>query len=264
LNDLIKAFLLGLVEGVTEFIPVSSTGHLILAAEFLRFEGPFAATFEIFIQLGAILAVVWLYRQKLFGSLLATRTELPARRLILNLMIAFVPAAAVGFLIHDWIKEFLFGPVTVAGALVVGGLGILAVEKWKPAATTETVDDIPMSKALAVGIAQILSLFPGVSRSGATIMGGLAFGLSRRAATEFSFFVSVPVMIAATLFELVDSRDLLSAAHLPAMAVGFVTSFVSAAVVVRAFLQYVSRHSFAAFAWYRIIFGTLLLLYFLR
>jgi undecaprenyl-diphosphatase len=263
-TDLLKAFLLGLVEGVTEFIPVSSTGHLILAGELLDFDGPFAATFEIFIQLGAILAVVWLYRAKLFGSLRAARTEPWARRLLVNLAIAFVPAAAIGFLIHDWIKAYLFGPVTVAGALLVGGVLILAVERWKPAASVETVDDIGPRKALGVGLAQILSLFPGVSRSGATIMGGLAIGLSRTAATEFSFFVSVPVMIAATMFELISSRDLLSAEYLPALAVGFITSFVSAAIVVKAFLRYVSSHSFAAFAWYRIVFGAALLLFFLR
>lgn len=260
MSDLIKAFVLGLVEGATEFIPVSSTGHLILAGEWLGFEGDFAATFEIFIQLGAILAVVWLYRVKLWRSVANVRTDPVAQRLIVNLAIAFVPAAAVGFFIHDWIKATLFTPVTVAGALVVGGLGIIAVERWKPEPRVPDVDDVRPPAALGVGLAQILSLFPGVSRSGATIMGGLALGLSRRAATEFSFFVSIPIMIAATMFELISSRELLSTDVIPVLAVGFITSFVSAVIVVRAFLRFVSRHSFAPFAWYRILVGAILLL----
>jgi undecaprenyl-diphosphatase len=180
-----------------------------------------------------------------------------------NLAIAFVPAAAVGFLIHGWIKEYLFSPVTVAAALVVGGFGILAVERYRPKSTTESVDDVSNRSALGVGLAQILSLFPGVSRSGATIMGGMAIGLSRTAATEFSFFVAVPIMVAATGYELMSSRELLTPDLVPVLAVGFVTSFVSAAIVVKALLRFVSRHSFAPFAWYRIVFGGLLLVYYL-
>ena len=263
MNDLVKAFLLGIVEGATEFIPVSSTGHLIIAGEWLGFQGDFAATFEIFIQLGAILAVVWLYRAKLLGAVVRARTEPTARRLMVNLAIAFVPAAAVGFLTHGWIKEHLFGPVTVAAALVAGGIGILAVERWKPAPRELTVDDVSPKSALGVGIAQILSLFPGVSRSGATIMGGMAIGLSRQAATEFSFFVAIPVMFAATAYELVSSYELLNAAAVPVFAVGFITSFVSAAIVVKALVRFVSGHSFAVFAWYRILFGGVLLWYYL-
>jgi undecaprenyl-diphosphatase len=262
-NELFKAFVLGLVEGATEFIPVSSTGHLILAGEWLGFQGEFAATFEIFIQLGAILAIVWLYRTKVVSTLARARGEPAARRLILNLLIAFLPAAVVGFLTHDWIKQYLFGPVTVAGALVAGGLGILAVERWKPVPRVQTADDVTHRAALGVGLAQILSLFPGVSRSGATIMGGMAIGLSRPAATEFSFFVAIPVMFAATLYELASSYKLLTAAVAPVLAVGFVTSFVSAAIIVKALLRYVSSNTFAAFAWYRILFGAGLLLYYL-
>jgi undecaprenyl-diphosphatase len=262
-NDLIRAFLLGIVEGATEFIPVSSTGHLIIAGEWLGFHGDFAATFEIFIQLGAILAVVWLYRAKVLGAVVHARTEPAARRLIINLAIAFVPAAAVGFLTHDWIKEYLFDPITVAGALVAGGIGILAIERWKPSPREPGVDDVSHRSALGVGLAQILSLFPGVSRSGATIMGGMAIGLSRQAATEFSFFVAIPVMFAATAYELLSSVELLNADAVPVFAVGFITSFVSAIFVVKALVRFVSRHSFVPFAWYRIIFGGLLLWYYL-
>lgn len=259
---LIKAALLGIVEGVTEFIPVSSTGHLILAGHFLHFEGEQAATFEIFIQLGAILAIVWLYRAKIvdvFGSM-TRRPE--SRQLILNLLIAFLPAAIVGFLIHDWIKERLFNPVTVAWALLIGGVVILLIERWNPAAEVEDVDHVPVRKALGIGLAQVLSLFPGVSRSGATIMGARSLGLSRRAAAEFSFFLAIPVMFAATGYDLLKSRDALTAGSAPVFAVGFVVSFISALVVVKAFLAFVSRKNFVGFAWYRIIFGALLLLLF--
>jgi len=263
-TDLIKAIILGLVEGATEFIPVSSTGHLIIAGEWLGFTDELAATFEIFIQLGAILAIVWLYRTKFMGAVRHWRTDATARRLIVNLAIAFVPAAAIGFLIHDWIKEYLFSPVTVAAALVAGGLGILVIERYHPQPTTDATDDVTHRTALGVGLAQVLSLFPGVSRSGATIMGGMAIGLSRKAATEFSFFVAIPIMVAATGYELVSSRDLLTPDALPVLAVGFVTSFLSAIVVVRGLVRFVSRHSFVAFAWYRIVFGGLLLVYYLR
>jgi undecaprenyl-diphosphatase len=259
---LLKAAILGLVEGATEFIPVSSTGHLILAGDLLNYEGAKAETFTVFIQLGAILAVVWLYRTKVFGVLKsATRNEL-SRKLLINLAIAFLPAAIVGFLIHDWIKEYLFGTRTVAWALLVGGIIILLIEKWNPKVTVEDPDHIPFRKALGIGLAQVLSLFPGVSRSGATIMGARSLGLSRRAATEFSFFLAIPVMFAATGYDLFKSRDLLSIADAPVFAVGFIVSFISAVIVVKAFLAYVSRKSFTGFAWYRIIFGALLLIIF--
>lgn len=259
---LAKAVLLGLVEGVTEFIPVSSTGHLILAGHLLKFEGESAATFEIFIQLGAILAIVWLYRAKIIGVLAHARESKEARNLILNLLIAFLPAAIVGFAVHDLIKEYLFNPVTVAWALLVGGVVILLIEKWNPAVTVEDVDHVPVRKALGIGIAQVLSLFPGVSRSGATIMGARSLGLSRRAATEFSFFLAIPVMFAATGYDLLKSRGSLSAADAPVFAVGFIVSFISALIVVKAFLAFVSRKNFVGFAWYRIIFGALLLIVF--
>jgi undecaprenyl-diphosphatase len=259
MNDILKAIVLGLVEGATEFIPVSSTGHLILAADWLNFEGDRAKTFEVFIQLGAILAVVWLYRAKVL-DVLRNATRVPsARQLLINLLIAFLPAAVIGFLIHGWIKDHLFNPLTVAWAMLVGGVVILVIEWWNPPEAITDVDHIPPSKALGIGLAQVLSLFPGVSRSGATIMGARSLGLSRRAAAEFSFFLAIPVMFAATGYDLLKSRDTLSAADAPVFAVGFIVSFLSAIVVVKAFLGFVSRHSFKSFAWYRIAFGALLL-----
>ncbi|HEX8392655.1 MAG TPA: undecaprenyl-diphosphate phosphatase, partial [Longimicrobium sp.] len=236
---LLKAAVMGLVEGATEFLPISSTGHLIVAAQWLGFhEYKNAETFEVFIQLGAILAVVWLYRAKVFGVLAAAPREPRARKLVLNLMIAFLPAALVGFVALDYIKDALFNTRTVAIALVLGGIAILIIERWvanRPP-RTETVDDIRTPTALGVGLAQLLSLIPGVSRSGSTIMGGVSLGLSRVAATEFSFFLSIPIMIAASGYDLFKARHLLSAADAPVFAVGFVVSFVSAMVVIRALI----------------------------
>ncbi|MGQ0561055.1 MAG: undecaprenyl-diphosphate phosphatase [Gemmatimonadota bacterium] len=259
---LLKAVVMGLVEGATEFIPVSSTGHLILTQAVLDFNGATADTFSIFIQLGAILAVVWLYREKIYGVITASAKHPEGPVLIVNLAIAFAPAALVGFLTHDWIKSNLFNPLAVAWALLVGGMVILLIEKWDPAVTVEGADYMPWRKALGIGVAQVLSLFPGVSRSGATIMGARSLGLSRRAATEFSFFLAIPVMFAATGYDLIKSRNLLTAADAPVFAVGFAVSFVSALFVVKAFLAYVSQKSFVGFAWYRIIFGALLLIVF--
>jgi len=260
---LLKAAAMGLVEGATEFIPVSSTGHLILASKWLgfdRYRG--AETFEVFIQLGAILAVVWLYREKIFGVVRDAPHSPRARRLILNLLVAFLPAALVGFVARDWIKEYLFNTTVVAVALVVGGFVILAIERWHRPFHTETVDDIRPPSALAVGLAQLLSLVPGTSRSGATIMGGIAIGLSRVAATEFSFFLAIPVMFAASLYDLYKSLHLLTTADIPVFAVGFVVSFLSAVVVIRALLQFVANNTFVPFAWYRIVFGIGLLAFY--
>ena len=258
--ELLKAVLLGLVEGVTEFIPVSSTGHLIVVGEWLGQTDARAKTFDIFIQLGAILAVVWLYRARLVHTVMAAAREPASRRLLVNLLIAFLPAALVGFLAHDAIKARLFTPTVVALALIVGGLLILLIERLHPAERVTELAGMGPPTALGIGLAQVLSLIPGTSRSGATIMGGYALGLSRPAATEFSFFLSIPVMVAATLYDLLKSRGALVASDAPAFAVGFVTAFVSALIVVKAFLRFVSQHSFAAFAWYRIVFGVALLL----
>ena len=258
----LKAVVLGLVEGATEFIPVSSTGHLILVGRWLSFEGEAEKTFDIVIQLGAILAVLWLYRTRVFGALAHWRTDGPSRRLLINLMIAFVPAAVVGLLLHDFITARLFNPRVVAISLVVGGIAMLVIEKWRPAPTTEVVDDLSARGALGIGLAQVLSLMPGVSRSGATIMGAIALGTSRVAATEFSFFLAIPVMFAATGYELIGSIDLLSADQLSMIAIGFVVSFASALVVVKALIGFVSKHTFVPFAWYRIVFGAVLLAFY--
>ena len=255
---------MGVVEGATEFVPVSSTGHLILAGEWLSFEGDAATTFEIVIQLGAILAVLWLYRVKVFGALTHARSDPAARRFLVNLAVAFVPAAAVGFLTHDYITEYLFDPRVVAWSMVLGGVAILAIERWHRPVDVNTVDEITPRRALGIGLAQVLSLIPGVSRSGATIMGALALGTARVVATEFSFFLAIPVMFAATGYSLLDSLDVLSLDQLPVFAIGFLTSFVTALVVVKAFLGFVSKHSFAPFAWYRIVVGVLLLLLYWR
>lgn len=262
MSDIIKAIILGLVEGATEFIPVSSTGHLILAGSWLDFTGERAETFEIFIQLGAILAVVWIFREKVLTVFRNARTDPKARQMLVNLLIAFLPAALTGFFLHDWLTDNFFNPFMVAWALLIGGIVILLIEWWDPKVDVEDVDYIPASKALGIGVAQVLSLFPGVSRSGATIMGARSLGLSRRAATEFSFFLAIPVMFAATAYALFKSRDALTAADAPVFAVGFIVSFLSAIVVVKAFLGFVSRHTFKGFAWYRIAFGALLLVIF--
>jgi undecaprenyl-diphosphatase len=259
LSPIAKAVVLGLVEGATEFIPVSSTGHLIVAAEWLDFTGESAKTFETSIQLGVILAIAWLYRATFLRLALDFSRDPAARRLTVGLAVAFLPAAIIGFLAHGWIKAHLFNSLTVAISLILGGLLIFIIERWKPEPRVKEARDVPWRTALGIGLAQVLSLVPGTSRSGATIMGGFALGLTRRAATEFSFFLAVPVMLAATAYDLFKSRDALSAADIPLFAVGFVVAFISALLVVRVFLSFVSRMSFAPFAWYRIGLGVLLL-----
>lgn len=250
-----KAAVLGLVEGVTEFIPVSSTGHLILTQELLRFHGDKQNAFIIFIQLGAILAVVWLFRAKFLDLLLHWRQP-RQRQLILNLVIATLPAVVIGLPTDDWIEAHFFRPLPVALALVAGGIAILALESRRREVRVASVDDIPWRRALGVGSIQVLSiLFPGVSRSGATIMGGLACGLSRVAATEFSFFLAVPAMIGATALKLYGVRDVITTADLPWFGIGFVVAFLSALVVIRKLLAFVAHHSFRPFAWYRIVVG---------
>jgi len=257
--ELVAAGIQGIVEGVTEFLPVSSTGHLIVAGDWLGFTGDRAKTFEIFIQLGAILAIVWIYRERFTGVARSFVGEPGSRRFVTNLLVAFLPAAVVGLLTHHWIKAHLFTPVVVALGFILGGIVILAVERWKPRETVGDAADLQPPTALGIGLAQMLSLVPGVSRSGATIMGGYALGLSRTAATEFSFFLAVPVIAAAAVYDLLKSLDVLSSADIPVFAVGFVVAFIAAFIVVKAFLRYVAHHSFSVFAWYRIGFGLLLL-----
>lgn len=256
-----KAVVLGVVEGLTEFLPVSSTGHLIVVGEWLAFNDRTGKTFMVAIQLGAILAVCWEYRAKLASVLRGLCSEAQARRFAGNLVIAFLPAAVAGYLAHDFIKAFLFSPATVSLALIVGGVAILGIEyryrNHRPQRVT--VDQLDWRDALRIGCAQCLALFPGVSRSGATIMGGLVFGLSRPAATEFSFFLAIPTMFAATGYDLLRSWSFLHPADLPVFAIGFSAAFFSGLAAVRGLLRFVARHSFAVFAVYRIIFGGLLL-----
>lgn len=259
LDPLLIAALLGLVEGITEFLPVSSTGHLIVAGSLLGYTGERAATFEIVIQVGAILAVVWHYRKLLFELITRVLTEEPEQRLGGNLIIAFVPAAVTGLVFHHWIKAHLFTPVTVAAAFIIGGLVILVMEWRRPVATTNTVRSISALQAFAVGCAQMLALIPGTSRSAATILGGYAFGLSRPAATEFSFLLAIPTLIAAAGYDAFKSRALFTAADAPMFLVGTAVSFVAALFVIRGFLRYVQGHSFRVFAWYRIAFGAIIL-----
>lgn len=258
---LLKALILGIVEGLTEFLPVSSTGHLILVGDLLDFNDEKGKMFEVVIQFGAILAVCWEYRARLgavAAGLQAGKED--ARRFVLNLLIAFMPAAVLGLLFATKIKQYLFKPVPVALAFIIGELLILWAERRKHVVSVERVDDMGWRDALKIGLAQSLALIPGTSRSGATIIGGLFFGLSRQAATEFSFFLAIPTLFAASAYELIKYRHLLNADDLGMFAVGGIASFVSAFLAVRGLLRYISRHDFSAFAWYRIGFGIIVLL----
>ena len=244
--DLINALILGVVEGLTEFLPVSSTGHLILASDLLGATAERWKVFNIVIQTGAMLAVVWEYRARFF------RVDFALYR---NLLIAFIPAAVLGLAFSKYIKQHLFHAVPVALAFIVGGILILAVERRPRGYRVDSMQQMSWLDALKVGIAQCFALIPGTSRSGATIIGGLLFGLSRRAATEFSFFLAVPTLIAAGGYDLLKNRSLLSAHDAPIFGVGLAVAFVSAFVVIRWLIRYVATHDFKPFAWYRIAFG---------
>lgn len=262
---LLNALVLGVVEGLTEFLPVSSTGHLIIVSDLLGVNDEKGKVFDIVIQLGAILAVCWEYRARFAKAFSGIGSDPVQRRFAANLAVAFLPAAVVGLALQKQIKAFLFNPVSVAMALVVGALAIFAVERWYarhgvPRVTR--VDDMTWQDALKVGFAQCLSLIPGTSRSGATIIGGMLFGLSRQAATEFSFFLAVPIMFAATGYQLVRYWHLFSARDVAPFAVGFVVSFFAALLAVRALIRYVASHDFRAFAWYRLALGLAVLAYF--
>ena len=269
---LAKAAVLGIVEGLTEFLPISSTGHLILAGSLLGFTGENAKVFEIAIQTGAMVAVIWEYRARFARALAGVGSEPAARRFVLNIAIAFVPAAVVGLLFNKAIKAHLFAPVPVALAFVVGGLVILWVERRHKAAyglhdlegrrhaRIETVEDMSARDALVVGCMQCLALVPGTSRSGATIIGAMVFGFSRKAATEFSFFLGIPTLMAAGAYSVWKQRDALHAADLPVFAVGSVLAFCAAWLCIRWLIRYVSTHDFIPFAWYRIAFGAVVLL----
>jgi undecaprenyl-diphosphatase len=260
---LITALMLGIVEGLTEFLPVSSTGHLIVAGSLAGYTGDQAKTFEIVIQAGAILAVCWEFRAKLVAVLRGLFTDDAAQRFAANLFVAFLPAAILGLAFGKMIKVHLFAPIPVACAFVVGAFVIVWVERWhrrRPGtARITSIDDMRWTDALKVGCAQALALVPGTSRSGATIIGGMLFGMSRVAATEFSFFLAIPTLFAATGYSLWKDASLLSAQSLPAFGVGFAASFVSAFACVRWLIRYVAHHDFIPFAWYRIAFGGVIL-----
>jgi undecaprenyl-diphosphatase len=257
MSDWLIALILGVVEGLTEFIPVSSTGHLLLAQELLGVSGARWDTFIVLIQLGAILAVVALYFARLWKVLIGLPTDPGARRFALSVLLAFLPSAALGFLLHDFIKAVLFDPVIVCVTLIVGGVGLIALERWAPPAREDDAMGFSLKTALGVGLFQCLSLIPGMSRSGATIVGGLLLGVSKRAAAEFSFFLAIPTMAGAFVLDAWESRDQLTADFIPLVAFGFVVSFVVGLIVVRALLGFVERHGFAPFAWWRIVVGSL-------
>lgn len=257
---LLKALILGVVEGLTEFLPISSTGHLILAGSLLDFDDEKGKMFYIVIQAAAMLAVCWEYRVKIGEVAFNVGSSPAARRFVVNLVIAFLPAAILGLIFASRIKVYLFEPAPVALAFIVGGIIILWAERRKHTVAVEAVEDMRPADALKVGLAQCFALIPGMSRSGATIIGGLLFGLSRRAATEFSFFLAIPTLFGATVYEIIKYRDLLHFDDIGTFAVGGAASFVSAFIAVRALLRYISRHDFGAFAWYRIAFGIVVLI----
>ena len=260
--DYIKAAVMGAVEGITEFLPVSSTGHLIITADLIKFDGPLADTFTVAIQFGAILAVCWLYRAKLSRVVRDLGKDVTARRFVVNLLLALLPSLALGFLLHETITAHLFNPSTVAWALIVGGVVILLVERYHYPVDVTDIDAMDWKHAVKIGAVQTLALIPGTSRSGATIIGGLLFGLSRQAATEFSFFLAIPTMLAATSYDVFKHRQAFDADQLALFAVGLVVAFLSALLAVKTFVHYVARHDFSVFAWYRIAVGALILWYY--
>ncbi|AKM30001.1 undecaprenyl-diphosphatase [Pandoraea faecigallinarum] len=262
----LKAVILGVVEGLTEFLPISSTGHLILAGSLLNFNDEKGKVFDIVIQFGAILAVCWEFRAKIAQVVLGLGSEAKARRFALNVIVACVPAIVLGLLFGKHIKAVLFNPLVVATAFIVGGVIILLVERHNRAneaagklPRVTSIDDLSALDALKVGFAQCLALVPGTSRSGATIIGGMMFGLERRVATEFSFFLAIPILFGATVYELYKSRSTLAVEDFGLFGVGFVFAFISAFICVRWLLRYIASHDFTAFAWYRIVFGLIVL-----
>lgn len=255
----ITALFLGILEGLTEFIPVSSTGHLILAVDILGFQGPPGKVFEIFIQLGAILAVLFAYRRRVFK--IATRFwfEKSEQHFVRNVLLAFLPAMVIGFFAHDLIKTVLFSPTVVSVSLIIGGVAILLIEKYKPAATVLSPESMGWKTALAVGFFQCIAMVPGVSRSGATIMGALLCRVERTVATEFSFFLAIPTMLAATCYDLYKNRAVLDTHDGGLLAIGFIAAFLTALLVVRTLVAFVSKRGFVPFAYYRILLGATML-----
>jgi undecaprenyl-diphosphatase len=259
----LKAVIMGLVEGFTEFLPISSTGHLILAGSLLNFTDERAKVFDIAIQAGAILAVMWEYRERIARVLSGLVSDRRQQKFAINIVVAFLPAAVLGLLFNKAIKAKLFAPLPVALAFIAGALVILWAERRHKnlagSHRVETVDDMTLADALKVGCAQAFALIPGTSRSGATIIGGMLFGLSRKAATEFSFFLAIPTLLAATAYSVIKERASLSATDLPLFGIGGLAAFVSAFLCVRWLLRYISSHDFTAFAWYRIVFGVVVI-----
>jgi len=256
---LFTATILGIIEGLTEFLPVSSTGHLIIIGDLLGYTDDTSKVFKIVIQFAAILAVCWDYRERLIKVASGLRSEPASQRFVGMLFVAFLPAAVLGLMFHSTIKSLLFNPLTVATALVVGGFIILYVEKRAYHPRVETVEAMSWGDALKVGFAQALAMIPGTSRSGSTIMGGLIFGLSRKTAAEFSFFLAIPTMFAATVYDLYKNWSLLRLEDVPVFAVGSIASFIAAMWAVKSFIRFISNHTFIAFAWYRIVFGLIVL-----
>ncbi len=254
-TTLLHALILGVVEGLTEFLPVSSTGHLILAGWLLGFAGPPGKVFEVAIQLGAIVAVCILYFRRLWRVAAALPSSVTARRFVLALALGFLPAMVLGVLLHGFIKGVLFSPWVVVTSLVAGGVAILVIERLRPRVRVERAEDVPPRTALVVGFCQALAMVPGVSRSGATILGGVLLGVERRAAAEFSFFLAIPTMLAATVYDLYKNRALLAADDLVTIAVGFLAAMITAIVVVEGLLRWLQRHTFELFGWYRIAVG---------
>jgi undecaprenyl-diphosphatase len=255
----LKAAVLGVVEGLTEFLPISSTGHLIIAGQLIGYTGEKVKVFEIVIQSGAMLAVIWEFRSRFARVLGGLHHDPAAQRFAVNVVVAFIPAALLGLAFGGSIKQHLFHAVPVAAVFILGGLIILWVERSPRRTTVERVDDMTWQDALKVGLAQSVALIPGMSRAGATIIGGMLFGLSRRAATEFSFFLAVPTLIAAGAYDFYRNRALFDAGDLGVFSVGFVVSFVAAFLCVRWLLRYIATHDFSAFAWYRIAFGVIVI-----
>jgi len=263
-SHLLTVILLGIVEGLTEFLPVSSTGHLILASELLGYDASYWATFNVVIQLGAILAVVVLYWRTFWDVAIGLFGKNPASwRFVANLLCAFLPSAVIGLALHHYIEALLGAPKVVAVALIIGGIAILLIERAIKPGTIEGVDRIPYARAMGIGFIQCLAMVPGVSRSGATIMGALSLGISRRTAAEFSFFLAIPTMLGATTLEVVKNHEALmtSAVNWTDIVLGFVVSFLVAIVVIKWFVGLVARHGFGTFAWYRIIAGTAALIW---
>jgi undecaprenyl-diphosphatase len=256
---LLSALLMGVVEGLTEFLPISSTGHLILIGDLIGFRGPPGKAFEISIQLGAILAVVWIYRRMLWSLAWGWRRPGRARDYVTNIFLAFLPALVLGATLHGTITEVLFNPWVVSVALIVGGVAIILIEWLRPAPTIESVPEIGPLAAVLIGFGQVLAMVPGTSRSGATIIAALLIGVDRRTAAEFSFILAIPTMLAATVFSLFKARADITSEAFDLIAVGFLTAFVVALVTVRTVLAVISRTGFAPFGWYRIALGALML-----